>query len=359
MNPKEIARLRLVNQLVGSGDRPAGAVTAAMAALQAQNYNMCLWTIGIRSGLSLAEVEQAFARGEILRTHLLRPTWHMVSAHDIRWLLSLSAPQIKATMKSRWKELELDEATCVKSTAIIEKALSGGRHQTREQLMQMLEQAGISAEGQRAAHLMVYAELEQVVCSGVPSGKQQTYALLAERAPATKEPDRAEALAELAWRYFSSRGPATLQDFVWWSGLTITDARIGLEAARSRLASERIAGQEYFRKDGMPGTANKQPAYLLPAFDELIIAYKDRTATLPHQHFSKAVSNNGIFWPVILYNGQVTGTWKRTLKKDKVVVEPQYFNPPAQTALSAVQRAARQYAGFLGLKAELSSGRDA
>jgi hypothetical protein len=300
-----------------------------MGAMQAQDFPASLRAICVRlAGTSYEEAEAAFQRGDFLRTHVLRPTWHLVAPEDIRWMLKLTAPRIKAQTRARDLALGLREADFEKSHAVFTQVLRGGRHLLREELAGALEEAGIDAGGYRLAHFLMRAELDAVICSGAPCGKKQTYALLSERAPQAKRFDRETSLIMLATRYFTSRGPATLKDFVWWSGLTTTEARQAISAAgtadvagvvSSEIISADVEGQTYYFPQSLleadfPAVQNRGTVHHLPAFDEYLIAYADRTAVLAPEHTGKAIASNGIFRPTILQDGIVTGTWRNTGK---------------------------------------------
>jgi hypothetical protein len=327
-----------------------------MGAMQAQDYAMAKWAIGVRLPNSTDRaIETAINSGEVIRTHLLRPTWHLVSVDDIYWMLELTAPHIKASMKSRHKELGLAEIILRKSNTIIGKALRVGNHLTREELIAELGKAKIATDNNRASHLLAWAELNGIVCSGTTKSGKQTYAPLEERVPKTKRLTREEALATLAKKYFTSHCPATLHDFVWWSGLPVSDAKQALEMVKSHFISETIDSQTYWFTNffSIPKT-DKEGVYLLPAFDEFIISYKDRNASLPFENHNMTVSNNGIFRPVIVVNGQVTGIWKRTIKKDKVIVEMEFFKQPDKTTKSLIEKALIHYGHFLEKKTEIN-----
>lgn len=355
MNPSQLASTRLKNQHITNSQtgKSAGELVSYMGALQAQDFNMAKWAVATRlSNATEKSINLALDRGEILRTHLLRPTWHFVSAEDIYWMLELTAPQILRALNSRNKQLELSEITFTKSNRIIEKALMNAGELTREELVSLFKQAGIDVDDNRASHLLLKAELDGLICSGA-TGKKVTYALLEERVPEKKRYSRDEALAKLALKYFTSHGPATLQDFVWWSGLSVKDAKNALEMAKEEFISETFNEETYwthgsFSKNRARGT------YLLPAFDEYIIGYKNRSAVLTLENHKKAVSNNGIFWPVAVINGEVAGLWKRTVKKDKVDISINLFTAglPEGTK-SKLERSAQNFGRFLGLRAEV------
>lgn len=338
MNLSTIATFRLQNQQIThpSFARPK-EVAAWLGAMQAQDYTHAKWAVGLRiPGSTDADIEAALDRGDIVRTHVLRPTWHFAAAEDIRWMLALSAPQIRAAGAAMERQLGLDEALFKRTNTIIRKALEGGKQLTREELMAELAKSGIVANGYQAAHIMFEAELDAIVCNGSRRGKQFTYALLDERVPPGKMPDRPDAIAELARRYFTSHAPATLPDFQWWSGLRAADARAGLEAVKPLLVSETIENQTYWLpNDFKPASPATSTLHLLPAFDEFLVSYKDRSASLDSSRKVQAITGNGIFKPVVVVDGWVKGIWQRTFKKDKVVVEKELFEE-----LSAAEHAA-------------------
>lgn len=351
-----IAYTRLINQRIATTKfSTATELVRWMGAMQAQDYSMVRWAIGSRLPESTdQQIAAAFDTGELIRTHLLRPTWHVVAAEDIYWLLDLTAPQIKALMKSRNKQLGLTEELFTKSNAVIEKALAGGKYLTRQELMTELRKANILTDSLRTAHLMLQAELDGIVINGACKGKQQTYALLDERVPNVKRLFREEALAKLARTYFQSHGPATLPDFVWWSGLSVTEAKHALEMIRSDFSSEKVESQTYwFSNSLLVSESDDASVYLLPAFDEFMISYRDRSASLALENQQQAISGNGIFNPIIIVNGKVAGTWKRTLKKDKVVVETCFFQAPDSRIVSFVEKACVPMSRFFNQRIEV------
>lgn len=351
MTLTEISSYRLFSQKIESTEFTAAKeIVGWMGAMQAQDFAMAKWAVGVRLLNSTnSKIEDALNKGEILRTHVMRPTWHFVTSDDIYWLLDLTANKIKSSMKSRDKELELSEAIYTKSNNIIGQLLAGGVHLSREELANAFNNVHIKTDNNRLSHLMLRAELDGIVCSGQVNGNKQTYALLCDRVPDKKILSRDESLAVLAGRYFTSHGPATLQDFVWWSGLSVTDARQGFEAVKSGFISETMNSVQYWFKDTLPGIRNdKDTIYLLPAFDEFLISYRDRSASLSLIHHKKAVSDNGIFRPVIVVGGQVTGLWRRTIKKDEVIISTSSFLPGKKVATGLYEQASMAFGCFLG-----------
>ncbi|GAB4417131.1 MAG: winged helix DNA-binding domain-containing protein [Anaerolineae bacterium] len=351
----DIINRRLNNQnLVGTALEKPEEVVARLGAVQAQEYAWAKWALGQRAtGLTDAAVERAFNEGAILRTHVMRPTWHFVTPADIRWLLALTGPRVNVAMASNYRGLELDEATFARSNAVLAKALQGGKQLTRPELAAILQQAGIAtADLLRFSHIMLRAELDAIVCSGVLRGKQHTYALLDERAPQAKTLERDEALAELTRRYFTSHGPATLADFGWWSGLTMAEARAGLEMAKPHLVQEVIDGQTYWLPSSpSPVNITSPTVHLLPAFDEYTVAYKDRQAVLDPAYPPQAKSD--ILNPAIAVDGKIVGTWKRALKKETVMITTNFFTLLGPAETQAMAEAAQHYGAFLGLPVTL------
>jgi hypothetical protein len=324
MLPTEILAHRLRNQqLAGTNYTTPAEIAACLGAVQAQDYAQSKWAFGVRlPGLQDADVEQAFANRTIIRTSLLRGTLHIVAARDVRWLLTLVAPRIIASCAARYKELELDEALLSKAKTIIGKVLDGGNQLTREEISHALAQHQILATGVRLSFIIQRAAFDQIICYGTRRGNEFTFTLLDECVPAKASKPREEALAELAQRYFNSHGPASLPDFAGWSGLTLTDAKIGLEQVKSTLYASVVKGQSYWGPlAGETYNERLLSIYLLPAFDEYLIAYRDRSLCLDSIYTSRVLTTNGIFYPIIVVEGQVIGTWKRLVKKDKVLVE--------------------------------------
>jgi hypothetical protein len=343
---------RLANQHI-AGDRfdhPEDAVRW-MGALQAQDYGQAVWAIGVRTqSATLADVERAIADAKIIRTWPMRGTIHFIPPENARWMLNLSAVRMLAADRRRMAQLDLTVDIIARCGDLFREALSGGKRLSRPAMMALLEDAGISTQGQRGYHILWYLSQSGVICLGPMEGKQQTFALLEEWAPDARDLPREEALAELARGYFTSHGPATVHDFAWWAGLTVTDARQGLEGAKPALASETIEDTEYWYSAGAPSLPDGVgEAVLLPGFDEFLLGYKDRSAVLAAEHAQKVVpGNNGIVLAMIVVSGQIVGTWKRRLKKKAVEVTLLPFAPlgPAEDQVLA---AAQAYADFVGL----------
>lgn len=350
---KEISSLRLLNQKIESTPfTTANEVVSWMGAMQAQDYNMAKWAIGLRMAAATDEkIESAINNGEIIRTHLLRPTWHFVSAGDIYWMLALTAPRIKALMKSRNKELELSPEVFIKSFELIVKAVSGENNLTREQIAEIVKAADIKTDENRLSHILMEAEMEGLLCSGRKTGNKLTYGLLSERVPVRKDFSKDESLAKLAQRYFMSHGPASLKDFTWWSGLSVADATKALNLVASDFICETVGSEKYCMKAEYSNfNRSNNSIHLLPAFDEFLISYRDRSASLELVHNRKAISNNGIFYPVMVINGQVSGTWKRTTQKDTVKIETRFFIPVDKSTNALIEKEFEFYSHFLNRK---------
>lgn len=358
MTHSDIVLRRLHNQHISNpANRSAGALLGTLVAVQAQEYAGAKWGLGLRtSGANEAEIEEAFNSGAILRTHLMRPTWHFVAPEDIRWLLALTAPRVEMANGSMYRKMELDEKTFRRSNDAIARSLQGGNQLTRDELRERLAAAGIATSGeQRMAYLMMHAELQGVVCSGARRGRQFTYALLEERVPPAPQLDRDEARARLASRYFKSRGPATVHDFAKWSGLTVSDARRGLDTVQEELAHETVEGTMYwFPPSSTPGRRDSPTVDLLSIYDEYISSYRDRSAVANPEYAHRLGALGNALTAVVLLDGRIVGTWKRTLHTASVAIETDIYPHLSRTQREAVAAATERYGAFLGLPVDLA-----
>jgi hypothetical protein len=350
------ARLRN-HLLVESSRRKPVRVVSWLGAMQAQDYPGAKWAIGLRApGTKDGDVEQAFNDGLILRTHVLRPTWHFVAPADIRWMLALTAPRLHSTNAYVYRQVGLDAKALARGCATIHRALEGGKTLTRAELGLHLKRARLPADGLKLAYLTMHAELDALICSGPRRGKQFTYALLDERTPATAPRSRDEALAELAKRYFASHGPASARDFAWWSGLTAKDAQLAIASLRPSLESSTIGGSTVWSTTGGgSGSSRTAVAMLLPNYDEYLIAYKDRDAFVDKARAANVSARpGGAIANHLMIDGRLAGGWSRTLTARSVLVKvaPYKRLTPAQSR--AVADAVESYGEFLGLPATLS-----
>ena len=354
----QIARQRLANlRLTGRPFATPSDVVAALGAVQAQDYAGAKWAVAQRTKAAVdSTVERALAEGTILRTHVLRPTWHFVTPADIRWMLTLTGPRINTVMGYYNRHLELDGAVFRRSNDTLVRALEGGKHLTRAELAEALRLSRINVkQPTRLVRLLMRAEQDAVICSGAPRGKQSTYALLDERAALTPPIERDEALLRLTKTYFATRGPATALDFAWWAGITLGDARRGIDIGRSSLERETIDGHSFW--SGLPASrARKESpsAHLLPIYDEYFVSFKDRSAAEQRLKISGVQTGaNLLFANNVVVNGQLVGTWKRILGRDRVVVELTPMTRLTAAGRSAVATAARRYGDFLELPVEI------
>lgn len=343
----DFLRHRLRNQhLVTPSLTKSDEIVSHLVAVQAQVWDMAKWAIGLRApDLTDGDVEAAFNAGLLLRTHVLRPTWHFVAPADIRWMLALSGPRVTAFNASMARKLELDRSLLNRSNDVLAAALAGGKFLTRPALQAALAAAGIHAEGQRLAYVVMQAELDAVVCSGPRLGKQFSYALLDERVPPTRALARDEALFELTRRYFTSRSPATLHDFVWWSGLTMQDARSGVAMLPPEFVQRNLGGQTYvFLPQALAEVSLQQTTFLLPDYDEYGISYKNRSALFTEG--PPVSAGNGTYPHVLVMDGVAAGTWKRTDQGKTVQVETTLVQSPDEPRQRALLAAVDQYRRF-------------
>jgi len=325
--------------------------------MQAQDYGGAKWALAQRSrGITDVELDRLFDQGAILRTHVMRPTWHFVLPEDIGWLLALTGRRVRAGLVGRYRRLELDDKVVARAAAIFTAALAGGRNLTRDELGKVLSAGRISPAGQRLPHLIMHAELDGLIASGPRRGRQFTYALLEERAAKRRALDRDEAVAELTLRYFRSHGPAQVQDFVWWSGLRVADARAGVAIAADRLERMVIDGKDYWFDSGAdPKEGAAMVAHLLPNFDEYTVAYRDRAemvhADRPFE--AELFSFGSILSNVVTVRGKVRGSWRRTVARGGVRVDVQPLDRFKRAETAAVEDAAGRLGRFLERPVEL------
>ncbi len=356
IDPDNISSLRSFNQqITGSKFKTAKEIANWLGAIQAQDYNMAKWALGIRLRNSTEIViNNDIDSGSIIRTHLLRPTWHIVSSDDIYWIQELTAPHIKSSLKYRDKQLGLTDTIFRKCYKIFEKTLRDRNHKTREEIMQELINAKIAVDNNRASHIFLRAEIDGIICSGKQKGSKPTYAILAEWVPIKKRTYGDEALKELALRYFTSRGPATVQDFSWWSGLSLSNSKLALELNKPYLISDTIENKTFWFDDSsnLTNPINKK-IYLLPAYDEFLISYRDRTASLLSIDNKKTISDNGIFYPTILIGGQIIGTWKRNIKDKHIILTINLFKTGIPDFSKILSKSASIYSEFYNKESEI------
>lgn len=353
MNIREINQRRLVQQHILGGDcRDSGSLVKWLGAVQAQDYAGAKWALALRMpGTKEADIEHAIASRQIIRTWALRGTWHFLAADDAPWILALMGPRLASIYASYFRKFDLSTRVLAKCYDALNQALAGGSQLTRDELKEALEKKKIHTEGMRLNFILLRSALDQVICGGPRRQKQFTFVSFNEWLPAKAFMPGEEALAELTNRYFSSHGPATMKDFAWWSGLTMAEIKQGLAMASGRLDKRVIDGQSYWmQKDAPLPQIKKGTVYLLPPFDEYLVGYKDRTAAVHSSHIKKIFgAGNGIFSPVIVNNGIVTGTWKRRFIKDKMAIQITPFIPFNKSSQSRLEKAAKLYAGFLGV----------
>ena len=364
MSLVDICAQRLVNQHLTTQrlEKPSDVVRL-FGAMQAQEYSPAKWGVAQRTTAATdADVEKEVSDGSILRTHVLRPTWHFVAPPDIRWMLELTAPRVRAAMASYDRKLEIDAGVLKRSRAVLTKSLRDGRQLTRAELAKDLTKARVRADGtQRLAHLVMHAELDGLICSGARRGKQFTYALLDERVPATKSLERDAALAELASRYFNTRGPATIDDFAWWSGLAKADARRAVEAIGRTMEHTNIGGRDYWFPQNARTDIRESPiGRLLPIYDEYFIGLKDRTAMQARLQKAKREPFSALtLRHVVTVDGQIVGGWNWISKGNAAVVELVNTLRLGQAERRSVTREVERFGAFLGAPASLARAQPA
>ncbi len=364
MNARTIVQYRLVNQqIAGTNCINAEELVTTLGAMQAQEYSQSKWSIGLRlPHVTNAGIEKAFNDGKTIRTHILRPTWHFVSPKDIRWMLSLSAPHVKAVNAFMYRKLELDNKIFKKTNNILAEALHGGKQLTRAHLASELQRKKIIADGFRLSYIMMHAELDGIICSGAREGKQFTYALLDERVPPSKPMKDDEALAELTRRYFNSRGPATLKDFATWWGLSLAQVKKSLATVVNDFNHIKIENTDYYflsipsDKFFFKGISSKQNIHLLPLYDEYIMGYKDRSFYF-NSKFKINSPSSHTFDNTIIIDGQIAGTWRRMIQKSSIELEYNLFMALSKTDKKKFLFSVAQYSKFLEMPVKLKQNK--
>lgn len=350
MDSSKTLTYRLRNQqLSESGFKEPSQLVSHLGAIQAQDYAGAKWSVGLRllKGTD-QQIEKSIRDKKIVRTWLMRGTLHFVAASDVRWLLSLLAPRNITRNARRYRELGLDESTLARSNEIINIALPEGEELSRTDLLKILNKNGISTQGQRAPYILQRASLDGIICQNVTIRNTPTYQSL-DSVPKSKVLQPEDALQELALRYFTTRGPTTLQDFAWWSGLLIAEVRAGLEGIKSLLVSETRNGQTYWRSPQSKIVSSNLPVvHLLPTFDEFLISYKDRSASVDTPAAQKVAVGNR-FKNTIIIDGRVAGTWKRDWKENEVIITSKLFRKLDAGENDALKMAEKRYGEFLGV----------
>lgn len=329
MNTSDLLRIRLHNQLLSIHSmKEPQEIVSYMGAMQSQSLDLAKWAIGVRlENKTVKDIDEALNTGKVIRTHILRPTWHFVSAEDIHWMYDLSNPRLKPIYQYYSKILKIDEKLIYSSIPVLTKMLEGNKHLTKEEIADVFASQDIIFDNLKVlSQIINYAEMEGLVVNGEVRGKQQTFALLEELAPRKEMISKEEALERLARRFFTSHAPATIQDFAWWSGLSLTECKQALEMIKHDFVCEKISDRDFWMKNDIkiPPT-DQDSALLLPPFDEFVVSYKDRSELIEDVHYGKVMTKNGLFSPTVMLNGEIVGSWKKTVKKGVAKVELCFF----------------------------------
>jgi hypothetical protein len=349
----EIAARRLANQrLVGEPLATPAEAVRRLGAVQAQEYPLARWSLGQRAhDLDEAAIDRALADGDILRTHVLRDTWHFVAAEDIRWIVELTRPRIRMRNEGMHRRFGLDAQLLARTDALIAEALTERGRLTRAQLASHLAEHGLETAGPRLAYMLMHAELELLICSGGLEGKQQTYALVDVRAPRARSLSPEDGLVELARRFFTSHGPATVKDFAWWATLRVSDVRRALELLGDELERVDVDGRAFWSTEAGAAPANEPRAHLLQTYDEYVVAYAESRDVLDVE----GLAGGERFSPTVILCGQFAGTWSRKATNRAHAVEVRLARPPKKAERAALEEAVASYARFVGVRVNLST----
>jgi hypothetical protein len=325
-----------------------------LGAVQAQDYAPALWSVGARTGLAAPDVAQAVEKGELVRTHALRPTWHLLPAEDVVWVQELTSARVHALNAHYYRRMGLDAAALERSRRIVGDALGDAGELTRAELSAALTLAGVDVSDLRLPLIVMNAELTATIGSGHTRGKQQTYILLESSGREQRRLDPDAALAELTWRYFSSHGPASARDFAWWCSLPRADVLRGLESVGDRLRRDELDGVPVWgpSDDDAPSDGG---AHLLQTYDEYIVGYTQTKYVLDISGAARARPEGVVVRnPLLLVGGQVAGQWRRTIGRRAVTIEVTTHRKLTRSERSAVAEEAQRHGAFLGVEAQLT-----
>jgi hypothetical protein len=351
MDPLSVVRRRLAAQRLTADpfEQPA-EVVAWLGAVQAQVFDEAKWSVGERTRSSTdADVEAAFNQGEIVRTHVLRPTWHFVAGPDLRWLLRLTRTRVHGLNRYWYMQHGLDSRTLARAERVVAKALGDGAR-TRPELAARLAADGIEASGPRLAYVLMHCELEAVICSGPRRGKQHAYALVDGRVPPSPLDGLfgERAMQKLVNRYFESHGPATVKDFTTWSSLPAAETREALEGLGLQAALDE-SGTTWYSGPARGAPRRGRRGLLIPTYDETIVAYRSLRVVPPYPTL-----NRGLLDRAVVVDGRTVGSWKRTLTPARVEVEVTLFEPLVMRDMRAVEAAVQRLGRFLGLRGAIT-----
>ncbi len=339
-----ILSLRMASHRLHHTELVTGAETVRwFGAMQAQDQNMCRWAASIRAHEHHTAAQQAIDNGQIIRIHVLRPTWHLVHVDDVRHFLRLTAPRIRTPLMTWARKMGVDARALLQYNKQIAQLLQANGPMSRTELVEGLGARNKALGEYGASILLMNAELDEVICNAPMQNKETAYTLMDSRVPATQQLAVADALHVLAVRYFTSHGPATLADFTWWSGLSVADARKAFQSVLHIFDRIEVAGVTYLYK-GAYAPETIQAVRLLPSFDEYIISYKDRSAAIDACWQPLAITRNAIFKPVLIAGGRVVAIWSRTVKKDTTTIQLSFFEQPQKHWIDLLPLAAAQYA---------------
>lgn len=329
------------------------AVVDHLCCVQSQDYLGAKWSVGqrIKDGTDAA-IDRALNDGTILRTHILRPTWHFVTPADIGWILDLTGPHVLRANKGMERKLGLDPKLLARCERLVGKTLEGGAHQTRDELGEVLRRNGIEATGHRLAYIVMAFEQTGFICSGVLTGKKQTHALMSERAPKTKRMARDEAVAELLRRFFAGHSPATLKHFCWWSQLTQKEAKPALAEVRNEFEAEVIDGVEWFGRPRRGKVASGPRARFIPEYDEALVGSPDMGVARLGSDRRIGKATTAYDRPAFVH-GKVVGTWKRTFEGKGAALDVELLGKVGVAARKALEAESERYSRFLGVEVAL------
>lgn len=353
MRRARMAALGLAPRLDDGGPVSALDVARELGALQAQDYASGAWSLGVRSGLTLEQVEQAVRDREVVRTWPMRGTIHWVPAEDARWMCELLAAPRSTTLATRFAQLGISERDVELAGRLFEEHLR--EPVSRPDVAALLVEHGIDPTDQRNYHLIGHHCMSGLICQGPIIGKQPSFVLIDTWVPHSRKPSREEGLATVAERYVRSHGPVTERDLAGWLLKPLGLAREALALVDDRIQREELDGETWLTHvDARDVPEGPGAVHLLPQWDEFLLGFKSRDVSLPPEHFVKVVpGRNMVFKPTLVVDGAVAGTWRRVRKRAHVVLEVSPFADLSARRWREVETTAAAYGTFLGTEAEV------
>ncbi len=348
-----VHRRRLATQRLSSAGLRQGAdVVRLLGCVQSQDAPLAAWSLGMRMppGTTYADVLAEQSAGGWVRTHVLRPTWHLLAPEDLRWIQRVTGPRVESGSAGVNRRLGLGDEVVMTALRVLESLLAGPTPRTRREVRVAFDAAGLPTDVQPLAHLVIVAELRAIICSGPPRGVEHTYVLADEVLPPGPNDSLVDedARRELTRRFMAGHGPASERDLTRWSTLTLTQIRRALADLTDELERIDVDGHELWFDPTVPTRTSREPgAYLLPTFDEVCLTYQHTgfPRRTPDASRQRLLSESG--GGIVVVHGEDVGIWKRVVTPTSVRVTVSADAPLGREDREAIAAAAQTFADFV------------